>query len=63
MTSILPKEPDLLVTLYNINFLMCSSQFVKRIFFPLSVLAVGLTFVFSLVKYVCLCCEKRGIGE
>lgn len=28
--SILPKEPDLLVTLYDIHFLMCFSQFVKK---------------------------------
>lgn len=58
MTSILPKESDLLVTACNINFLMC--PVCKKDFFP-TVLAVGLTFAFSLVKYVGLCFELKGI--
>lgn len=60
VTSILPKSLTFLSTLCDINFIMCSGQFIKRFFSSVS--AVGLTsFVFSLLKYVCLCYERREI--
>lgn len=59
VTSILSKETNFLVTLCKHSFPNVFPSVCKKDFFP-SVLAVGLTFLFSLVKYVCLCCEWRG---